>query len=179
MGNDIVDLQLARKQSNWRRRGWLQKIYTNAEQKYILASKTPEILVWKFWSMKEATYKAHQRRFMLSPTFNPKDFECLPDDHVLVDNHIYNLQTEITTNYVYSVAKTSGTKCCSNIYDGEIDIKDNLKRLIAEELNISTSIAIQKDVNRIPMAYINKKEGNIQFSITHHGRYSAIVLVTK
>ncbi len=178
IGNDIVDLQLASKQSNWQRRGWLQKIFTIEEQQCIKDSKTPETLVWKFWCMKEAAYKAHQRRFSISPKFNPKNFECLLDNKVRIDNHTYTIYTEATTEYVYSIVKKVGIDYYSKIYDREIDLKYNLKQMIAQKLNISLSIAIEKDSNRIPVVHIHKKETDIQISMTHHGRYSAVVLVT-
>jgi phosphopantetheinyl transferase (holo-ACP synthase) len=56
IGNDVVDLVLARKKV-WRRTGYLQKIFTESEQLLIENSSNPHVLVWKLWSMKEAAYK--------------------------------------------------------------------------------------------------------------------------
>ena len=61
IGNDIVDLALAEKQSNWKRNGYLQKIFTEAEQRLILESTTPNKTVWILWSMKESAYKIFSR----------------------------------------------------------------------------------------------------------------------
>ena len=76
IGNDIVDLTFARLESNWQRRGFLEKQFTTNEQKLILTAKNSFILVWKFWSMKEAAYKIYvqqnDKRF-----FAPKKFDCL------------------------------------------------------------------------------------------------------
>ena len=36
IGNDIVDLKLAKNQSNWQRKGFLEKQFTEEEQKTIL-----------------------------------------------------------------------------------------------------------------------------------------------
>ena len=41
IGNDIVDLQLAKKQSNWQRKGFLDKQFTVSEQEEIARSKNP------------------------------------------------------------------------------------------------------------------------------------------
>jgi hypothetical protein len=42
IGNDIVDLALARKESNWKRPGYLNKIFTTKEQLLISsAENTP------------------------------------------------------------------------------------------------------------------------------------------
>ena len=35
IGNDVVDLELAKKESNWQRRGFLSKIFTKNEQRLI------------------------------------------------------------------------------------------------------------------------------------------------
>lgn len=71
IGNDIVDLNLSRVQSNWKRKGFLEKQYTPLEQKQIFSSKHPELCLWRFWTMKEAVYKVivqdHKQRF-----FDPK-----------------------------------------------------------------------------------------------------------
>ncbi|MHA7057438.1 4'-phosphopantetheinyl transferase superfamily protein [Aquimarina sp. M1] len=87
IGNDIIDLKLAAVQSNWQRKGWLNKVFTASEQQRIWYAKNPGQMVWKLWSMKEATYKAHQRCFSLSPKYNPWDFVCLDTDVVIKKKH--------------------------------------------------------------------------------------------
>ena len=54
IGNDIIDLSVAKLESNWQRRGFLEKQFTEEEQQLILTASNPFVLVWKFWSMKEA-----------------------------------------------------------------------------------------------------------------------------
>ena len=46
IGNDIVDLALAQKESNWKRKGFLDKIFTLQEQLFINLSENQEIEVW-------------------------------------------------------------------------------------------------------------------------------------
>ena len=62
IGNDIVDLALARKESNWRRKGFLNKIFTVHEQQLIRTAVDPDQMVWLLWSMKESAYKIAVRR---------------------------------------------------------------------------------------------------------------------
>jgi phosphopantetheinyl transferase (holo-ACP synthase) len=62
IGNDIVDLALAAQQSNWKRKGYLHKIFTAEEQLCIMKSTSPDQMVWLLWSMKEAAYKIHSRK---------------------------------------------------------------------------------------------------------------------
>jgi hypothetical protein len=44
IGNDIVDLALARKESNWKRPGYLNKIFTTKEQ--LLISSAENRIPW-------------------------------------------------------------------------------------------------------------------------------------
>ena len=62
IGNDIVDLALTRKENNWKRNGFLDKIFTVKEQILITNSENPEFTVWNLWSRKEATYKIINRQ---------------------------------------------------------------------------------------------------------------------
>ena len=62
IGNDIVDLTLARRESNWKRSGFLDKIFTKRELLLILNTQNPEHMVWDFWSRKEAAYKIYNRQ---------------------------------------------------------------------------------------------------------------------
>lgn len=61
IGNDIVDLIQADADSNWQRKGYLQKIFSKEEQEMILTAANPSLLVWLLWSMKESVYKIHSR----------------------------------------------------------------------------------------------------------------------
>ena len=75
IGNDIIDLSLAKTESNWKRRGFLEKQFSANEQHFILNAPNSFEMVWRLWSMKEAAYKIftqqHSVRF-----FAPKKFEC-------------------------------------------------------------------------------------------------------
>ena len=75
IGNDVIDLSLAKTQSNWQRKGFLEKLFSNDEQQLILEASNSFEMVWRLWSMKEAAYKIytqhHEIRF-----FAPKKFEC-------------------------------------------------------------------------------------------------------
>lgn len=61
IGNDVVDLVLAKTESNWKRKGYLDKLYTASEQKWIHTAADPDEMVWLLWSIKESVYKAYQR----------------------------------------------------------------------------------------------------------------------
>jgi hypothetical protein len=54
IGNDIVDLALARKESNWKRMDFRKNFHCQ-EQLLISNAENPEIMVWNLWG-KEAAY---------------------------------------------------------------------------------------------------------------------------
>ena len=57
VGNDIVDLKHAALESNWQRKGFLNKVFTSSEKQYIQDAENPFQMVWLIWSMKESAYK--------------------------------------------------------------------------------------------------------------------------
>lgn len=180
IGNDIVDLQLAKLQNRWQRPGWLQKIFTDAEIDDIQSSVNPDHKVWKFWSMKEAAYKAHQRRFLLAPTLNPKSFECDIQnekcDTVRITSYSYKTNTKITEHYIYTIASALRKKTISKIFENNIELRAYLQQEWAARLHIDPKhITFHKNKYGIPMAYIHQKEANISFSLTHHGAYCGAI----
>ncbi len=177
IGNDIVDLQLASYQSNWQRKGWLQKIFTTKEQRHIHTSENPNLMVWKLWSMKEATYKVHQNYLSHAPRYSPLDFDCSLHGKVYIHNHTYCVKTETTKEYVHSVAMQYDDNYDSKIMQNDKDLKLRLKQTLAQKIDVNISnIMVKKDKNRIPRIYIDRKETNIGVSLTHHGEYSAFVI---
>lgn len=152
IGNDIVDLAKAKKDSNWQRRGFLDKLFTTEEQQLILSSENPEEMVWNLWSRKEAAYKIYNRqsgeRF-----FNPKRFVC-GDDTVVFGTHQYYTKTQITPDFIYTIAVTSR------------DRFDAIQHLESRD-------AVQKK-NGIPH-WFDLVDGKLHpASITHHGRFARI-----
>ncbi|MCF6407865.1 4'-phosphopantetheinyl transferase superfamily protein [Chitinophaga filiformis] len=75
IGNDVIDLHLARQESNWQRKGYLSKIFTAAEQDMICQASMPSDMVWLLWSCKEAAYKIVNRLTNVR-TYNPAKFSC-------------------------------------------------------------------------------------------------------
>src|SRR5262245_43100737 len=107
IGNDIIDLSLAATESNWRRRGFLDKIFTKSEQLLILQSKEPETLVWNLWSRKEAVYKIYNRQTSIR-AFIPLKLECFDVYNeigkVVCMGKLYFTKTEIQNQYIHTIA---------------------------------------------------------------------------
>lgn len=162
IGNDIVDLALARKESNWKRKGFLDKIFTTKEQLLISNTENPEVMVWNLWSRKEASYKIYNRETLIRGYF-PLQLECFDLDiidgitfgKVVIKDLIYFTKTEITTQFVHTIA-------VENVQDFDtIKTLENRKN-------------IQKN-NGIPSYFEKDNSVLIPISISHHGRFEQIV----
>ncbi|WP_378174168.1 4'-phosphopantetheinyl transferase superfamily protein [Aquimarina sp. SS2-1] len=179
IGNDIVDLKLAAIQSNWRRRGWLDKIFEQSEQDRIKKVQDPELMVWQLWSMKEAAYKAHQRRYSLSRKYNPKDFVCT-DTCVYIQDTAYQTVSERTDNFVYTIAYSiaDNTNFISKVYNQrDNQYKTILQHYIADIKGIHPyAVKLEKNENGIPGIKIFDESTDIIFSLTSHGSFSAFAI---
>jgi phosphopantetheinyl transferase (holo-ACP synthase) len=162
IGNDIVDLALARKESNWKRNGFLDKIFTKKEQLLISNAENTEVMVWNLWSRKEAAYKIYNRKTQIRGYF-PLQLECFELDiidgitfgKVVIKDLIYFTKTEITTQFIHTIA-------VENVQDFDtIKILENRKN-------------IQKN-NGIPSYFEKDNSVLISISISHHGRFEQIV----
>jgi phosphopantetheinyl transferase (holo-ACP synthase) len=111
IGNDIVDLQLAAVESNWKRKGYLEKIFTPTERFLIHTAKDAEMMVWLLWTMKESVYKAATDRSKIK-TFTPYAFDCnnlvLHEDtatgSIIYEHHKYFCQSSLTSTYIHTIA---------------------------------------------------------------------------
>jgi phosphopantetheinyl transferase (holo-ACP synthase) len=164
IGNDIVDLVLAQKESNWKRKGFLDKIFTSNEQLLILNAENPTIMVWNLWSRKEAAYKIYNRQTQIRGYF-PLQLECfdleITDEIILgkveIKNLVYFTKTVITNQFINTIAVEN-----SQDFD-EITTLENRKN-------------IQKN-NGIPSYFENENSTQRPTSISHHGRFEQIITI--
>lgn len=178
LGNDLVDLRKAAKDSNWRRPGYLEKIYSPAEIHMISSSANPNSLVWLLWSMKEAAYKIVNRHTGLR-FYAPQQFTCSLIDwqkglalgSVIFKGETFATQTTVTQELVHTVAVAQ---------DGDFDkVKvchlpnqhDYLSRFNAKQVQHR----LTKDHLGLPIT-INLQNQLIQpASVSHHGSYLSVV----
>ncbi|QIH37615.1 4-phosphopantetheinyl transferase family protein [Flavobacterium sp. Sr18] len=154
IGNDIVDLALAKKESNWQRNRFLDKIFTKNEQQMILNDAKPEIMVWNLWSRKEAAYKIYNRETGIRGFF-PLQLECSFENATLgsvsIKKKIYFTQSQIENDSIYTIAVAE-------------------KKHFDKIENISSSDEIYKN-NGIPFIIDSTSKIKKPVSITHHGRF--------
>jgi phosphopantetheinyl transferase (holo-ACP synthase) len=156
IGNDIVDLALAKKESNWKRKGYLDKIFTVSEQLLIQKFTNQELAIWNLWSRKEAVYKIILQKGGIRGYY-PIKIECLDlnleNGKVQFENQIFYTKTTVKNKSVYSIA-------VQNLNDFE-----NIKTIDNSHLFFK--------VDGIPFISINNEVKNV--SKTHHGNFEIIV----
>jgi phosphopantetheinyl transferase (holo-ACP synthase) len=181
IGNDIVDLHLAKTQSNWQRKGFLEKQFTIEERQTILESENPFLQVWLFWSLKEAAYKCyvqeHQKRF-----FAPKKFHCKmisPSKGIVtIENNKYHTKSIITALYIHSTATIkSNYKMVSDLFfmDKKASRTKTTNRNLLSFFTDETSL--KKNEFGIPYLYENNQKLAVSFSTSHHGDYGGFVIL--
>ena len=164
IGNDIVDLALARQESNWRRKGFLDKIFTEKEQLLVKKAMNPEIMVWNLWSRKEAAYKIYNRQTLIRGYF-PSQLECFDLEtragvtfgKVRIKKQVYYTKTTTTSQFIYTIA-------VANVKDF-----DSIKTL-------KNCKNIRKTAG-IPSLFENKTFSTRPLSISNHGRFEQIITI--
>lgn len=187
IGNDVVDLRLAKLQSNWQRPRFLAKLFSEKERELISSAEKKPQQVWRLWSMKEAVYKAHQRRFDLLPKFNPKAYECqlFSEEKGIVEiNDVgYETTTVMKESYIYSEAIVAKSNFSTTSFFVVNTCKNYLKNELLKECSMRLKkplpdFSIKKCANSsVPKIFLNERETNIVFSLTDHGRFSAFTVV--
>lgn len=120
IGNDVVDLALAQKQSNWKRPGFLEKTMTGQERAFIANADNPAHWVWLFWSMKETAYKAWNRETGIR-AFNPARFDCRLTDTGL-DFAEGNVSIDRNRYECWSIWNEDGIRTFGKKHDFNIDL---------------------------------------------------------
>ena len=110
IGIDLVDLKQAKKDCNWQRKGYLNKIFTSDEQELIYNYEDPNLMVWLLWSMKEAAYKVWSTTTG-QRIYAPTSLLCggMVHSHIISavvtdSDDQYFTQSNLTEDYIYTIA---------------------------------------------------------------------------
>ena len=183
LGNDIVDLNIAGEESDWRRKGYLDKVFNQSEQNLIKCSTNPDLLVWILWSIKESVYKANFRithYWEFAPAkIKVENFEITGETAVAEANYHdnkYGVKTAISNFFVHSIALIDPSRF-SEIKI--VELKTNSRdytALLNDRKIIKNNEFVVKNKEGIPN--IATKEENYKFpvSISHHGDYLGIII---
>lgn len=163
IGNDVIDIQQSRQESNWQRKGFIQKLFALDEQLLVSNAPNPEIMVWQLWSMKEAAYKIYNRQTKIRE-YIPQKLVCS------ITSQNQNTITGIVTCFE-NVYYTKTTLSKDHIHTIAVNILENLNNVTEIERN-----SILKDKNGIP--YLLTSQNTIQsVSISHYGRFEKVVTI--
>lgn len=162
IGNDVIDLIVAHEESDWQREGFLEKVFTDNEQKLIFDHEIPEIMVWVLWSKKESAYKIYNR-LTSHRAYIPLFFECSEIDvrsncifaKVSFEEFSFYTKTYVTNDFIRTIAVK--------------EFKD-LKRVKVLDRNIRI-----KKSNGVPDYFDELAHEFRPVSISHHGRFESIV----
>lgn len=191
IGNDVVDLSLAKKTSNWKRPRFRDKSFTEGEQLVISNSLDKDRMVWRLWSMKEAAYKAYVREFE-NPFFNPKKLSCKlisgKDGVVHIYGNYYATVTKTGTDYVHTVAflKAPKLKFTNRVFYLNSDdhrlqskaVKQVLTTMLCNTYAIKKTelFSFKKNDFGVPNLFFCNKRLDKSFSLSHHGRFGAFAI---
>tara|TARA_S200000501_G_scaffold202094_1_gene190146 strand:- start:1364 stop:1918 length:555 start_codon:yes stop_codon:yes gene_type:complete len=175
IGNDIIDLKLAKKESNYLRAGFLEKQFSSNEQALIKSTSNTFLLVWRLWSMKEAAYKIYtqqnENRF-----FAPKKFDCKIslglNGFVYYENKLFYTSTNINDKYIFTLASLNiNTKAFSQVVSPQL-LDKLIKNKLEDETKFSSmGIVKKKSENGVPFYYYKNILLTKSCSISHHGNY--------
>ncbi|GAB3806224.1 hypothetical protein GCM10028819_41150 [Spirosoma humi] len=192
IGNDIVDLAQARQDSNWRRKGFLDKVFTHHEQQLIHDAADPDRMVWLLWSMKESAYKVAVRRTK-KRNFAPAKLACSLNDvtestaeGTVFHFEGYRTRSLISSQYIATVAlaATTALPYSQAIIPFKTTDYQSHHDLIRQSIRQHSSaffpasgqkIHIGKDSLGVPVLTIGDS-ATVPISISHHGHYGAYAI---
>jgi len=193
LGNDIVDLKDPLAQGKADNQRFLNKICSEIEQKLILTSPDPNVMLWTLWSIKEASFKA-AKKLLWTAKFIPKQFLChrgSQDENswtcFYLDLH-FHVKVAITSEYVHAIAINldSFEGVVGKVVNvGDEDEASDLVRAYA--LDLLTERGVKADSIRRqmingqpgpPTAYAGEVEAKgCDVSLSHDGRFAAAVVL--
>jgi phosphopantetheinyl transferase (holo-ACP synthase) len=196
IGNDIVDIIAAERQSNWQRKGFLKKVFTDKEQIYIANSDRPVLTVWLLWSMKESAYKIYVQQY-LNCFLSPLKFECAPiikldgvyNSEVFIKNSSYKTFSYVSSGKISTIAllknklpeaviiKKIFTFSKTDYYTQHRETYENTLKDFSEKINKPLKhLSIKKDSYGIPHLYYKLSLIPVSVSLSHHGRFGAYAI---
>jgi len=193
IGNDIIDLKEAQTNSNWKRPGFLEKIFNPSEQNLIHEAKNSFEMVWRLWSMKESGYKFYMQKDPNAVRgFYPSKINCEIVSNkaglVFIQGNELKTNTISDSNYMFSTAfsdeniptKTSVFQIPIKQYQFQSNfIREKLfEHLERKEQLYKTHLKIKKDKNQTPLIFYKKELIPFSCSLTHHGNYGGFSIIS-
>jgi phosphopantetheinyl transferase (holo-ACP synthase) len=177
IGNDIVDLDLAERESNIHRPGFQDKLFLPHEKDMIEKAADPATMVWLLWSCKEAVYKIIHRRTR-ERKFAPQQFAGYLSQYdgttatgtVIHQQQTYCFQSSRIGSCIHTRAAISAaTLQETNTFTRYLLTPDYLQEVLA------AGEEFYKDEYGIPFIHHRYTGKDLPVSVSHHGKYAGIV----
>ena len=186
IGNDIIDIKLARSQQKWQHSGYLKKLFTVQEQAAIVNAQDPFNQICLFWSLKESAYKITIQQGD-QPRYAPKSLSCtMLNEHegqVVYKDKIYYTYSTVNQDIIYTRALlfkkalsiSQFFRLSNSCYkDQSRLVHQKLKRHFSSEFNFySKDLELLKNKSGVPSFYKGQEQIKRSISITHHGNFGA------
>ena len=187
VGNDIIDIAATKLSKDptglgWQRPGFVEKIFTDSEQKLIVDSEDPFITVWQLWSMKESAYKVFIQAGG-TPFYNPKRIECQLEGlngQVEIRDLILETKSIINEDYIFSTAFSDNSEIKTSIFELPKNDIQQQSDFIRQQLIIDFSksnnldlqhLEIRKSTSGVPLIYFHDEILELTISLTHCGEF--------
>ena len=177
IGNDLVDLKQAASDSNWHRKGYLDKLYTKEEQDLILNAAVPSSMLWLLWTMKEASYKIVNRLTGIRK-YNPLSFTCslIPESmkgtgYVSYAQYKFFIHSDISDHLIHSAA-VSAEKDFEGLH---LYYSENTADYIQKFNNSFPHYHLQRSAAGLPEMTSLHTGKRHAISISHHGKHLAVI----
>jgi phosphopantetheinyl transferase (holo-ACP synthase) len=200
VGNDVVDLTAPQARGKSLRH--MQKILTDDELQMVLGSDLSHPYLWMFWAAKESAFKALKKSFC-DISFSPKQYSAAIDLNtnrgVVVSPHgsVY-VRIEMNKNWVHCIGVTGNavfhdfiksgietidhsipTDDCFRADIESMTVRRAARNKLAQYLKVKTDdidiIRSKDQTGKLlpPALKINGKNSDIDFSLSHDGRFIA------
>lgn len=190
IGNDIVDLVLARSSPHWKTQRFLDKVFSVEEQQLIKQAEDQFLAIWQLWSMKESAYKSHIQ-YNHVPFFAPSKITCHLRSNfsgfVSIKNTFYSTSTKINENFIHTISCSGAS---SDVFSDIGKLEDasyinqhskshrSVLKVFSSLLDTDIeNLAIKKNESGVPVLYKHNVKQSMPISITHHGKYFAYALI--
>ena len=184
IGNDIIDLQCAAKESRISRKGFLDKLFLPAEKRLIQDAWQPSLMVWLLWSCKEAVYKIVNRASK-ERLYAPHHYNCQLSH--LNSNTASGIVTHQNKSY-YFQSKLLGAAIQTHA-TASPDLLPKVKHFLGYQMTPSYNVLLQQVgmltsrqvlYKNAGIPYILDKDNGrlIPVSLSHHGNYTGIALLS-
>jgi phosphopantetheinyl transferase (holo-ACP synthase) len=177
LGNDVVDRFQASLESNWKRKGYLDKLFSFEEQQLILNAPDQELLLWILWSMKESVYKIINRSTGIRE-YAPMRFNCTSllvtnfaaIGEVLYQGSAFKTRSDIQPGLIHTLAVPAE----HNFTAIRVHQQHHTENYLSDFNQAQLLFSLRKNAKGLPELMQLSSQQNHPVSISHHGRFLAI-----